>query len=79
MSEENPEQKTIKKITQAINYKIIALIAGITLADLIYGLYFWLSYVADTKREGGILTIFSTDADIRTSSILELLEHHNHQ
>ena len=41
MSEENPEQRTIKKITQAINYKVIALIAGLTIVDLIYGLYFF--------------------------------------
>jgi len=49
MSDGNPELKTIKKITQAINYKIIALIGGLTLVDLIYGLYFFDGSFFDIK------------------------------
>ncbi len=41
--------KTIEKTSKGINYKVIALIAALTIADLIYGLYFFDGEFFDIK------------------------------
>jgi len=46
---EESSSKTIEKITNRINYKVIAIIVALTAGDLIYGLYFFDGSYFDIK------------------------------
>ena len=46
---EESSSKTIKKISNRINYKVIAIIVALTAGDLIYGLYFFDGSYFDIK------------------------------
>jgi hypothetical protein len=47
--DEMDSRKTIEKTSQRINYKVIAIIAALTVGDLIYGLYFFDGTYFDIK------------------------------
>ena len=49
MGEEESSSKTIEKISNRINYKVIAIIVALTAGDLIYGLYFFDGTYFDVK------------------------------
>jgi len=49
MGDEESGSKTIEKISNRINYKVIAIIVALTAVDLIYGLYFFDGSYFDIK------------------------------
>ncbi len=72
MDEKESSSKTIEKITNRINYKVIAIIVALTAGDLIYGLYFFDGSNFDIKDGWYMAGIFG----VGVASILVAKKYH---